>query len=136
MAKSELGAKRVDPETGRKFYDLDRVPVVSPYTGKSYPLSFFEADLKTEEEEEPDVEETETEAEGEGAEIVSLQDAEEEDIGDGPPADPNVDDNSDDDAAGFDDDSDEGDTFLTPDEDDDDEDVSGIVKVESDDDDS
>jgi len=31
-----------DPETGKKFYDLGRDPVVSPYTGKSYPLSFFE----------------------------------------------------------------------------------------------
>ena len=42
MAKPELGTKRIDPETGRKFYDLNREPIVSPYTGKSYPLSFFE----------------------------------------------------------------------------------------------
>ena len=42
MAKTELGTKRVDPETGRKFYDLNKDPIVSPYTGKSYPLSFFE----------------------------------------------------------------------------------------------
>ena len=43
MAKNELGTKRVDPETGRKFYDLNKDPIVSPYTGKSYPRSFFEA---------------------------------------------------------------------------------------------
>ena len=42
MAKAELGTKRIDPETGRKFYDLNKDPIVSPYTGKSYPLSFFE----------------------------------------------------------------------------------------------
>lgn len=34
MAKSELGTKRVCPETGRKFYDLGKSPVISPYTGK------------------------------------------------------------------------------------------------------
>ncbi|MDN5248613.1 TIGR02300 family protein [Bartonella sp. TP] len=43
MVKTKLGTKRVDPETGRKFYDLGRDPVVSPYTGKSYPLSYFES---------------------------------------------------------------------------------------------
>ena len=43
MAKSELGTKRVDPETGKKFYDLGRDPIISPYTGKAYPLSYFES---------------------------------------------------------------------------------------------
>ena len=42
MAKSELGTKRIDPETGRKFYDLNKDPIVSPYTGKTYPRSYFE----------------------------------------------------------------------------------------------
>jgi uncharacterized protein (TIGR02300 family) len=37
-----LGAKRTCPETGKKFYDLNKDPVVSPYTGKTYPRSFFE----------------------------------------------------------------------------------------------
>ncbi len=64
MAKPELGTKRIDPETGRKFYDLNKDPVVSPYTGKSYPRSYFESgDLKTIEEEE-EVEEKEVDAEG------------------------------------------------------------------------
>jgi hypothetical protein len=30
VAKSELGTKRVCPDTGRKFYDLNKTPVVSP----------------------------------------------------------------------------------------------------------
>ena len=38
MAKPELGTKRVCPETGRKFYDLNKDPVVSPYTGKVVPI--------------------------------------------------------------------------------------------------
>lgn len=42
MAKPELGTKRADPEDGRKFYDLGKDPIVSPYTGKSYPKSFFD----------------------------------------------------------------------------------------------
>ena len=43
MAKAELGTKRIDPETGRKFYDLGKDPIVSPYTGKSYPRTYFES---------------------------------------------------------------------------------------------
>ncbi len=38
MANTELGTKRVCPETGRKFYDLGKTPVVSPYTGKVVPI--------------------------------------------------------------------------------------------------
>ena len=38
MAKAELGTKRVCPETGRKFYDLNKNPVISPYSGKVVPV--------------------------------------------------------------------------------------------------
>lgn len=38
MAKAELGTKRVCPDTGRKFYDLNKDPVISPYTGKIVPV--------------------------------------------------------------------------------------------------
>jgi uncharacterized protein (TIGR02300 family) len=41
VARPELGTKRVCPVTGKKFYDLNQDPVVSPYTGQSYPLSAF-----------------------------------------------------------------------------------------------
>ncbi|MCY4169887.1 MAG: TIGR02300 family protein [Rhodobacter sp.] len=34
MPKAEWGTKRVCPETGRRFYDLGRDPVISPYTGE------------------------------------------------------------------------------------------------------
>ncbi len=34
MPKEEWGTKRVCPTTGRRFYDLNRNPIVSPYTGE------------------------------------------------------------------------------------------------------
>ncbi len=34
MPKEEWGTKRVCPTTGRRFYDLNKDPVVSPYTGE------------------------------------------------------------------------------------------------------
>ncbi len=34
MAKAEWGLKRTCPDTGKRFYDLNKVPIVSPYTGK------------------------------------------------------------------------------------------------------
>ena len=46
MAKAELGTKRTCPETGKNFYDLNKDPIVSPYTGNEYPLSFFETVAK------------------------------------------------------------------------------------------
>ncbi len=32
MPKEEWGVKRVCPKTGKRFYDLNRNPIVSPYT--------------------------------------------------------------------------------------------------------
>jgi uncharacterized protein (TIGR02300 family) len=34
VAKSDLGTKRICPTTGKKFYDLNKNPVISPYTGE------------------------------------------------------------------------------------------------------
>src|SRR5688500_5688995 len=90
MASSERGTKRTDPDTGKKFYDLNMDPIVSPYTGKSYPRSYFEQVLvskaspvtarKVDSEDEDEVEE---EVEDVAApEIVSLEDADAEESGD------------------------------------------------------
>ena len=70
MAKDVRGTKREDPETGKKFYDLNKDPIVSPYTGKSYPRSYFEqnvarkagAEREEEQEDEEEVEEVEVAA--------------------------------------------------------------------------
>lgn len=34
MPKEEWGVKRVCPTTGKRFYDLNKSPVISPYTGE------------------------------------------------------------------------------------------------------
>jgi uncharacterized protein (TIGR02300 family) len=83
---NERGTKRTDPDTGKKFYDLNMDPIVSPYTGKSYPRSFFETlavakpapSRKVDDEEEVEEEE---EVEAGAPEIVSLEDADAEEAG-------------------------------------------------------
>ena len=130
VAKPELGTKRVCPETGRKFYDLNKDPIVSPYTGKEYPISFFEESAKAaviEKEEEEEV--AEVEVESADVEIVSLEEADEDASSTGKSDDlPDLDDDVE-----IDDDDD--DTFLADDDDDDDDDVSDIIGVNDDDDD-
>ena len=152
MAKPELGTKRMDPETGQKFYDLGKDPIVSPYTGKSYPLTFFEgaeatrssavksrekaksprAKVQNDEENEDEDEEETVEVE-ESEDTVSLNEVEEGEADpkaaktDGPDVDLTDDeDDTDDDA--------DDDTFLADDEDEDD-DVSDIIGGGRDDDD-
>lgn len=130
MAKAELGTKRIDPETGRKFYDLNRDPIVSPYTGKSYPLSFFEETSVAkvlEKEEEEDVAEVDTE--NTEVELVSLEEADDEAAG--------GDDIPDlgDDEVEIDGDDDDDDTFLQTDDEDDDDDMSDLIGVSDDEDD-
>jgi uncharacterized protein (TIGR02300 family) len=125
VAKIELGTKRIDPETGRKFYDLNKDPIVSPYTGKSYPLSYFESASTKPIEDEEEIEEKEVEVEEEGAEVVSLEDADEEaKAGDDLPE------IEDEEAVDLGDDDE--DVFLE-DEEEDDEDVSDIIGVGDDD---
>jgi uncharacterized protein (TIGR02300 family) len=77
------GTKREDPETGKKFYDLNKDPVVSPYTGKSYPRSYFEQNGKTRviERDEEEEEEVEDVVDAPAPEIVSLEDADAEEAG-------------------------------------------------------
>ncbi|MBQ65889.1 MAG: TIGR02300 family protein [Marinovum sp.] len=38
MPKEEWGVKRVCPTTGKRFYDLNKTPIVSPYTGEAVEL--------------------------------------------------------------------------------------------------
>jgi uncharacterized protein (TIGR02300 family) len=39
VAKADLGTKRTCPVTGKKFYDLNKTPVISPYTGEIVPIA-------------------------------------------------------------------------------------------------
>ena len=84
MAKAELGTKRVDPETGRKFYDLNKDPVISPYTGKVVPVEMPTARSRAEHAQPAPVARPAAVAEEvaapepQEAEFVSLEDAEAE----------------------------------------------------------
>jgi uncharacterized protein (TIGR02300 family) len=79
VAKPELGTKRVCPTTGRKFYDLNKDPIVSPYTGQSYPRSMFEPQAKAAAAAaKPDEDEDEVEAADSAVELVSLDEADAE----------------------------------------------------------
>ena len=49
MSKDKLGKKRVCPTTGRKFYDLNKDPAVSPYTGELLNIVNIEDHEKIEE---------------------------------------------------------------------------------------
>jgi len=39
MPKEEWGVKRVCPTTGQRFYDLNKDPIISPYTGEVVELN-------------------------------------------------------------------------------------------------
>ena len=124
MANPELGTKRVCPVTGRKFYDLNKDPIVSPYTGQSYPRTAFEPVARAAAAKPaPDDEEEETEAEADAPETVSLEEAATEEAG----AEVSTDD------VDVEDDGEEDDTFLEEEEEGDD-DVSDLIDgdIESD----
>jgi uncharacterized protein (TIGR02300 family) len=112
VAKPELGIKRICPVTGRKFYDLNRDPIVSPYTGQAYPRAMFEPTAKVVEREED-----EEEAETGTVELVALEEADGPEAAKDPVADADID---------ADIEADDDDTFLEEDEEGDD-DVSDLI---------
>ncbi len=148
MAKAELGTKRTCPETGKKFYDLGKDPVVSPYTGTSYPLSFFEVSAKArpekaappkdapEDDEDDALETSDDEAADDGNE-VSLEEADQEDAAPRRAktvlSDEDIPDVEDDDDV--DDDSETDDDTFLEDDDADDNDMSDIIGGDRGDDD-
>lgn len=128
MDRLERGTKRICPTTGRKFYDLNRDPIISPYTGEVVPTASTTPMVrggapalarKSESDED--------EAETEGPELVSLDEVESNE------ADGDSDTGSDDDLSVEDDtDTADDDTLI---EDEDDDDTSDLVDVEEDDED-
>ena len=126
MAKPELGIKRIDPETGRKFYDLNKDPIVSPYTGKSYPRTYFESASTQRSRKRKKWRRRNSTPEEATAEVVSLEDADEEaKAGEELPE---IEDEEDVDLG-----EDDDDTFLAEEEEEDD-DVADIIGVGDDDD--
>lgn len=76
MAKPELGTKRVCPTTGRKFYDLNRDPIISPYTGEAIPRTSFDPPTRGAPARAAAVQDEEAEGVVAGAETVSLEEVE------------------------------------------------------------
>ena len=122
MAKPELGTKRVCPVTGRKFYDLNKNPVISPYTGEVVPIAPVSTrggrpDAKVA----PVAAVPEVEAEVEGAEFVTLEDADAEATG----KKADLPDTGDD--IEVEDDAEDDDSTFIPDDEEGDEDVTDII---------
>ncbi len=115
MPKEEWGVKRVCPTTGKRFFDLNKTPVISPYTGETVNIDTGKAS-RTLSADKPDkaskaAEKPEEEAVVDDADVVL------------------ADDNDDDDDIDLDDD-------LLDDDDDDTVALDDIADVPADDDDS
>ncbi|WP_439574063.1 TIGR02300 family protein [Phreatobacter sp.] len=133
MARPELGVKRICPTTGKKFYDLNRDPIVSPYTGEVLQRAMFEPARRGSAAAKPAAAATDEDAELEtgDAELVSLEEADGEEASPAKGAaieddvEVEVEDTGDDD----------DDTFLEEDEDEGDDDVADLIGDAADDDD-
>jgi uncharacterized protein (TIGR02300 family) len=76
---TNLGTKRTCPETGKKFYDLCKDPIVSPYTQISYPLTAFEQVRREARIEEDEADDMEAIVPVDSVEFVSLDDDNDDD---------------------------------------------------------
>jgi uncharacterized protein (TIGR02300 family) len=77
VARPELGTKRTCPTTGRKFYDLNRDPIISPYTGEEIPRTQLEPQrAMPAARARPVADEEETDVVPAGPEVISLEDVE------------------------------------------------------------
>jgi len=108
MPKEEWGTKRVCPTTGKRFYDLNADPIVSPYTGETVTVDTGKTRTMV--------------ADAEDAQSKKMEDAADED-------ELVLDDDDDDDV-------DLGDDVLDDDDDDDDVSLDEIADVAAPDDDS
>lgn len=69
MPKEEWGVKRLCPTTGKRFYDLNKNPIVSPYTGEVVELNTGKSRSITADAEDAETKKMKSkDAEGEGVE--------------------------------------------------------------------
>jgi len=122
VAKPELGTKRLCASCGAKFYDLNHDPIVCPKCGTVYEVAALTARARPESARAAAKNEEAEAIEPAEAEIVSLEEADEETTGSAKK--PAADEVEDDDIEIDDDEAD--DTFLD-DEEDEDDDVSDII---------
>ena len=130
MAKSEFGTKRICPTTGKKFYDLNKNPVISPYTGEVVPIAPVEPPrYRSGAARAAPVPKAEVAPEPmEAEELVSLEEADaEEDTGKVKAVVPESEDDTEIDETVEDDDRDDEDSTIIADEEEGDEDVADII---------
>ncbi len=126
MAKPDLGTKRICPTTGKKFYDLNKNPVISPYTGEVVPIAPVAPVRASRGEAARAAAATETPEVAEAEELVSLEEADaEENTGKVKAVVPESEDDIEVDETLEDDDDDDS-TFIA-DEEEGDEDVTDII---------
>ena len=124
VAKANLGTKRICPNCGSKYYDLNRSPILCPKCGTRFEVAAAPARARAAAKPVPEVVEAELEAK-EPVEVVSLEEADEEAVAGGAVPIEGVDDEEEVEKEA------EDDTFLAPeDEDDDVEDIIGDVDEE------
>jgi uncharacterized protein (TIGR02300 family) len=110
MPKEEWGVKRLCPTTGQRFYDLNKDPIISPYTGEVVELNIGKS--------------RSIKADAEDAETKKMKALDDDDVV--------LDDDDDDDDV----DVDLGDDVLEDEDDDDTVPLDEIADVASDDDDN
>ena len=120
MGIPERGTKRLCPNCGAKYYDLNRDPIICPKCSTVFVVEAAEPPPKPAPE--PVEEKEEATADADSPEVISLEEAEAEELKDVPDV-PDIED-SDGDNLAADDDSDK---FLEEDEDDELSQVSGII---------
>ena len=129
MAKADRGTKRQCQSCATKFYDLNRDPILCPSCGTQFLLATDFAPTKEEAVDEVETDEVETDAAATaaGAEVISLDDAEDDDEDAVIENLPDVDLEDDDEPIASEDDN----TFLETDDDDDE--IGFDVQVEKED---
>ena len=80
MPEAEWGTKRICPTTGKRFYDLNKDPIVSPYTGEAVSVDSNKGRTMVADEQDAQTKKME-EAEAEAEEVV-LEDDVDVDLGD------------------------------------------------------
>ncbi len=101
MPKEEWGVKRICPTTGKRFYDLNKDPIVSPYTGETVTIDTSKGRTMVADAEDAQSKKLKEEATDED-ELV-LDDDEDEDAADVDLGDDVLDDDEDDDTVPLDD---------------------------------
>ncbi|MEL6550353.1 MAG: TIGR02300 family protein [Pseudomonadota bacterium] len=79
MPKEEWGVKRLCPTTGKRFYDMNRDPIVSPYTGEVVTIDTGKGRTMVADAEDAQTKKLKEKAEASEDEDLVLDDDEEED---------------------------------------------------------